>query len=485
MRPSMGVGPRATRPMPMKWMAAGLLVMIGVAAVALVVLGPGGLTADPGTDGDVGEARPNVLILYTDDQRRDSMAFMPETKARLFDGGVVFERAFAPTPLCCPARASLLTGLYAHRHGVTFNGQTLNLSTVADDLQDAGYRTGYFGKYMNGWSGQPRPEYDRWVSFQADQWWDYTDPRIHVDDERSQADGYTTHILRDHALSFLDGAADDDAPFFAIVAFNAPHHPATPAPGDEGLYPDLTPHRPPNYDEADVSDKPAWVQGRARITADRADRIDALRADMLRTLNAVDGAVAALDDRLAEHGMVNDTLVVYLSDNGYLWGEHRLGDKNLPYEEAIRVPMALRYPPLTGAGPGPGPADRSELVANVDVTATVYDLAGVDPPRALDGRSLVPLLEGNATGWRDALLIEAWRPPDRSFAWAGIRADRYVYVAWDGGDVELYDLLQDPHQLESLAGDPDYREVEQAMLERLLSRRPDVAGWVGEAGPSG
>ncbi|MFN2383263.1 MAG: sulfatase [Gemmatimonadota bacterium] len=412
-------------------------------------------------------ARPNILVLITDDQRADALReVMPITYRRIVQQGVEFTRAFATTPLCCPSRSSILTGLYARHHGVRHNSALLGPFTVAHRLRDAGYRTGHVGKFLNSWSGAPRVEYDFWVHHHGG----YENPRLNVNGDNVTASGYVADVLRDHALAFLDQtAAEPTRPFLLFFNPNAPHLPATPAAQDAGRFAGHAAHRPPSYDEADVSDKPAWIQALPRLSAEQRAELDRTRQRQLESLVAVDRAIGALLDRLESQGRLGDTLVIFLSDNGYLWGEHRLTKKAVAYEESVRVPFALRYPRLVTA-----PRAESALVATIDIAPTIYELARVEGAGSVDGRSLVDLLGGPA-GWRDALLLEAWPDegghdpdaPDRSPAWAAVRTDRHVYIETVGDRSELYDLTADPFQLENLAEDPDQASVVAALRARL------------------
>src|SRR5574341_1212190 len=356
-----------------------------------------------------GTRRPNFLIIISDDQRYDTIEFMPRMNARLINQGVSFTHAYVTTPLCNPSRASILTGMYAHNHGVRVNEDVLQVRTFVERLHERGYYTGLVGKYLNSSDGNPWPEFDFWVSHSGGSV-PYSNPTLNFNGTWRKQSGYVTEIFRDNGLEFLNRAAQKNQPFVLIFTPNAPHAPAVPAPGDQVLYPNLPLHRPPNFNEADVSDKPAWLQAIGLWAAGRITAIDTLRRRQIQTLNGLDQAVEGLFDKLAQQGKLDCTLVVYLSDNGFFWGEHRLTDKLRVYEPSSRVPFALRYPPLVG-----GPLLEAKLVANIDIAPTIYELAGLPMPAEVDGRSLVPLLQGKP-GWREELLIEGWmqnlpRPP--------------------------------------------------------------------------
>jgi N-acetylglucosamine-6-sulfatase len=296
---------------------------------------------------------------------------------------------------------------------------------------------------------------------------------LQVGDKWTRHTDYMTYALRDYALTFIDEAAKTRQPFLLIFAPHAPHLPAQAAPGDEALYPDLEPYRPPNYNEEDISDKPAWVNTYVPFTEARRNKIDADRRAQLQSLNALDQSVASLLDDLEQRGMLDNTMIIYLSDNGELWGEHRLRHKNAPYEPAIRIPMGVRYPPRIST-----PYVDTHLVTNLDIAPTLYALAGVEPNNTLDGLSLLPLLEGSDAPWRDAFVIEGWNLISDFGTFVGLHTEQYVYfetVDWMGNNsVELYDLEADPYQLQNQATNGDFSEVKDALKTRLSEFLNDV-----------
>lgn len=423
---------------------------------------------------------PNFLVIITDNQPVGSeQEFMPKTWDRIYRQGVQFPNSFATTPLCCPSRASILTGMYAHDHGVKVNQDPLTKTTFVDRLHAGGYLTGQVGKYLNSWDGSRRPEFDFWVAVRAGGSV-YNDPTLNVDGAWRQYQGYITHILRDHAVRFLQEVAGRNKPFALHLSFTAPHDepsgrpgqfgPAVPAPGHEDLYRDAAPFRPPSYNERDISDKPNWIQ-RFRPTPigpPAQAPMDARRLKQLRALKAVDDAIAAVLDTLAAQGRLDDTVVLFLTDNGFLWGEHRLFGTGLPYTNSSRIDLALRYPALV-------PSARTEprLVANIDIAPTIYQLAGMPIPPEVDGLSLVALLDGTGR-WREELLLEAWPDPILQMPFpptAAVRTDRYVYAETEGDRPELYDLRSDPHQLENRADDPALASVRADLRARLQRLR--------------
>jgi arylsulfatase A-like enzyme len=441
--------------------------------------------------------RPNILIILSDDQRYDTMDYMPRTAARIFNEGIAFPNAYVTTSWCCPSRASILTGMYAHNNGVRLLTDPLKKETFVERLHKAGYYTGQVGKYLNSWDGSARPEFDFWVASQEGITY-YFNQRLNVNGAWSVHPGYLTHVLRDYALDFLRRAAKQEKPFVLLFSPSAPHfndappgkpsqgrdrflRPPEPAPGDENLYQDLPPHRSPSWNKTDGSGKPRWFQSLRPLAPDTIELIDTFRRKQLQSLNGLDQAVASLLDELSRQGKLDDTLVIYLSDNGHFWGEHRMPwGKNSVYEESSRVPFAVRYPRLI-----PKPWVETRLVANIDIAPTIYNLAGIPIPTEVDGRSLVPLLaDGSRTNppvsWREELLLEGWAPPalvkEGRAPYSAVHTGRYVYVETEGDRSELYDLRSDPHQLQNHVDNPAYARVVSDLKPRLQRLRGRSAG---------
>jgi N-acetylglucosamine-6-sulfatase len=456
--------------------------------------------------------RPNIVFILTDDQRWDTTDarhspfgtdVMPLTRAELGGSGVEFTHAFVTTPVCCPSRVSILMGQYAHNTGIHSNvppggGAELfdDRSTLATWLKAAGYRTGFYGKYMNGYSrlwdpdlGETPyvpPDWDEWHALRLGAYTNYTLVRNGAaHDHEAQVFGeadedYATDVLRKLAVEFIDSSANQGQPFFLYLNFNAPHHPAEPAPRHVGAFDGIAQWRPPSFNEPDVTDKPTWLQNRPLLNPAEILAIDRGRKSELEMLLAVDEAIGgaelfgtrSLMQALRDHGIADDTIVVYFSDNGRMWGEHRLPQKNCPYEECIRSPMFVRYPRLA-----PLPRTEDGLVLNVDIGPTLAALAGVTPPVAVDGQSFERLLDGTAPTWRSDVLNEAYRVHR---VYASVREVRWKYteVIADSDtlalDIELYDLVSDPYELDNVAGDPNHAARVAAMAARLRELRP---GW--------
>lgn len=403
------------------------------------------------------EERPNFLIIYTDDQRYDSMAYMPRTQGLIFDQGVTFNHGYISTPLCGPSRCSILTGMYAHSHNIRENQDTgFDETTFAKYLQDDGYYTGLVGKYLNEWrvKDDPKPEFDYWRAISRGES-RYNNPDIMVDGEWVRHQGqYITDAFGDYCLEFIDDASKKLKPFCLYFAPNAPHEPATPALEDKFLKIDL-PEFPPNFNEKDISDKPNWIAEKEPLFDDqKIHEINEFRNDQLLTLRSLDRNIERIIRKLEEEELLDKTVVIFLSDNGKLWGEHRMTSKNSFYEEASRVPFALRYPPLV-----PTPYIEEKPISNIDIAPTLYDLARIPIPQEVDGESLVPLLlAGNMQ--RAGILIEGW--PGRGH-YAAYHLGNYVYAETGGDKSEFYDLDKDPYQLENRIDEPEY----QAMIEKM------------------
>jgi N-acetylglucosamine-6-sulfatase len=356
---------------------------------------------------------PNVLLIVTDDQRWDTLWSMPIVQRELVDRGVTFSDAFVSNPLCCPSRASILTGNYSHtttvyRQEPPFGAfeSFRDSSTLATWLHDEGYTTGLFGKYIDAYqhaaiTGYVPPGWDRWMAFVHSDYYTYSlsvDGRVEIHATDPSTD-YSTSVLGTAAASFI-GTAPTDRPLFVEFAPAAPHDPAVAAPEHEQDFRDLPPWRPPSYDEADVSDKPAYMRALARLTPEWMNWIDGFRRRQYQTLQSVDEQVGSLLDALEDSGRLDDTLIVFTSDNGLLWGEHRWMKKEVPYDEALRVPLVIRDDAL----PTPERSD-DHLVLNIDLAPTIAELASVPHPDT-DGRSLVPLLHDPSAPWRSDFLIE-------------------------------------------------------------------------------
>jgi N-acetylglucosamine-6-sulfatase len=411
-------------------------------------------------------AKPNIVFILTDDMRKDDMMYMPKTHSLLREQGMGFRNAFVSNAICCPSRATIMRGQYSHNTGVWSNSPTDSPSTtiggwqayqnnsneadtVATRLQDAGYRTGLFGKYLNGYNTmEVPPGWDRW--FAHVNGIDYYDYQINDDGtikhyESTSAD-YETDVIANHAKNFIGTSANAGVPFFAYVAPKAPHLPATPAPRDLHTYDGLKAPRPPSFNEKDVTDNLSWIRQLPRFSDAKKAKIDNQHERRAESLQTADDLVARVVGTLKDKGVLSNTYIFFTSDNGWHEGEHRIQQgKWRPYEEDIHMPLVVR---------GPGIAAGSttyRLVINTDYLPTFTDLAGEQIPPYVDGRSLRPVLDGSVTSWRSAILLEA--AANYSQAYRGIRTvttnttTRRKYVEYAGGARELYSLESDAYEL--------------------------------------
>ncbi|KXK11547.1 MAG: Arylsulfatase [Chloroflexi bacterium OLB14] len=409
------------------------------------------------------DQRPNFLIIITDDQRYDTMQYMPNTQELIFNQGVTFNKGYVTTPFCCPSRASILTGMYAHNTWVHKNEDTLEFRTMVEDIKKNGYYTGLIGKYLNSWKGETRYEYDFWVSIWGGTIKNYYDPDLDVNGTWSKHTGYVTYLFRDYAIQFLDEASAQSKPFLLIFTPNAPHAPFTPAKEDVNSYTDLPPHRPTNFNEVDISDKPLSIANQALLTEEDIQGIETTRRRQILTLTSLDRTIPDIINKLEEIGELDNTVIIFISDNGKHWGEHRLTSKSTAYEESVKVPFALRYPDLV-----PVPyIDDSHLVANIDIAPTLYELSETKMPDTVDGLSLVGLLNGTAD-WRDMLLLEAW--PDRGH-WSAVHTGDMIYIETENDLSEFYDLTIDPFQMDNMINNAKYQEIIAQLKQYLEQER--------------
>jgi N-acetylglucosamine-6-sulfatase len=423
------------------------------------------------------ENRPNFVVIVVDDLDISSVAYMPAVQRHLGDAGMFFSRFFATTPLCCPSRASILRGQYAHNHRVLRNtGESAGFSAFRESgheessmgplLDAGGYETALVGKYLNGYSlpGNRRnyvpTGWDHWVAGVDHEAYAGYDYDLNVDGEivhhGSTERDYLTDVLAGHALAFLDRQVPNSDPFLLYLAPYAPHNPATPAPRHLGAFHGSTAPRGPSFNERNIRDKPAWVRSIGRLSQTRIDRIDADFARRLESLQAVDETIDGVMQRLADLGLLESTYVLFLSDNGYFLGEHRQPHgKDAPYDAASRVPFIVLGPDIAAD------STSERMALNIDILPTVLDLAGLETPQFIDGRSLRPLLEGNAQGWRKAALLEGFGKETESIegsesatpAFRALRLEQTLYVEYETGERELYNLRSDPFELTNVVRD--------------------------------
>jgi N-acetylglucosamine-6-sulfatase len=428
--------------------------------------------------GSTDDASPNIVLILTDDQRWDTLWAMPNLQSELVAPGMDFTNAFVVNSLCCPSRASILTGKYSHTTLVyedtgTYGGfgAFRDRRTIATWLHDDGYHTGLVGKYLNGYkdskAGYIPPGWDRWFALLQGSdigmkyYYNYgvSDQGVLKYYHSADAD-YSTDVLAAQADSFIR-TSDPGQPLFLYFATSAPHEPATPPTRYANAFSDLTPYRPPNFNEADVSDKPAYVRNVNLLGQKQIDGIDALRIDQYRTLLAVDDAIGTIASALADTGRLSNTMIVFASDNGLTWGEHRRKGKLVPYEESIRIPLVVRYDPLVL---NRGTDDH--LVTNLDLASTFTEISGARGV-ALEGSSLVPLLAQSSVTWRDDFLVEHMNTNRVVPGFCAVRGETSLYVTYETGEEELYDLTADPYELDNIAYDQNSGSTVAADRTRL------------------
>ena len=548
--------------------AAGLAACLIVAAASFGT--PRGATADPPA------AKPNVVLLVTDDQTLEEMRALPRTASLIGGGGTTFSRAYISYPLCCPARATIFSGQYMHNNGVRGNGGAfggwqrfaaggVEARALPTWLQDAGYYTVKVGKYMNGYNGSPPPIPDGW-----DEWYGkysefdknvrgaklYYNYRLREDPPAvggvpcpsgeptapgepftcrygESANDYQTDVFRSKAVEAihrLGGEVDPQRPFFLSVDFNAPHSPYVPAPRHDGYLSGLPIEKPAGSNEKNIEDKPRFLRRLPRLGKRKLRQIVQRRRGALEMLLSVDQAVEQIVTALAQENELSNTYLIFVSDNGYFSGEHRIRQgKYLPHEPSSHVPLLIRGPGI----PAGGVSD--ELVSNVDIAETIRDAAGASAAIQQDGRSLLPFARLPGLRSTRPLLLEAdtgpgiddegaegpdptdqrklkrfrkrlkkqrkalrrqckrlkrespkrallcfkrgvrnleQEPTDvgynlRAPAYRALRTDRYLLSLYSTGAVELYDMRRDPHQLHSVHKKGPYKAVRKWMLDRL------------------
>ena len=520
------------------------LVATAVAtALTLSLMGLGGTSEPPPVSRAASEtdaaAKPNIVVVMADDMRADDLRFLPSLRKLVTARGLKFRNSFSPYPLCCPSRASFLSGQYAHNHKVLENtapfgfGSFDDSRTVATALKDAGYRTGFVGKYLNnygidrsrvtgehswryvpnGWTDwyaavqTPRRLLDRYPDGGT---YDFFHTIFNVNGRTDDShDGeYQTNVLGRFSRKLVTRYSRADDPFFLYLSALAPHRGRPHEPDDvdyirrsDGRISEFrTPARPDwvkgRFDdeirrspglpanggpsEVDVSDKPQAFR-KPELNPSEQSLATALTRQRAESLAVLDVQIRRLEQALRERGELDQTVFVFTSDNGYFLGEHRIRTgKRMGYEPSIRVPLVI-------AGPGIPHGVRNDPTTTPDLTATILDLAGAEAPRPADGRSLVPSFAADR-GWKAPVVTEGIvggspsQDPlkeERGFTdprtTIGIRTARFKLIRDVSGTVELYDLDIDPNELDSVADDPQYREIRQ-QLTRLWHKYKDCAG---------
>lgn len=442
----------------------------------------------------------NIIFVLSDDHRYDFMGFMKDAPAfletpnmdRMAREGTHLVNAFVSTSLCSPSRASILTGQYMHHHRIVDNQRPEPGGTVffPQVLQKIGYQTALVGKWHMGHDhDKPRQGFDHWVSFKGQG--SYFDPTLNINNTRKQFTGYTTDVLTDQALSWLDTGRAGDQPFFLYLSFKAVHYPFHPAPRHQGRYAQAAVKRPDTManTERNYQTQPHWVRERrysihgidhmetGQYDNDPVPSFDDLYRQYCETVFGLDENLGRVLAYLDETGLSESTLVVYMGDNGFALGEHGFYDKRDAFEESIRVPMLAYAPGMIQPG-----SRVTQMVQNIDIASTLLDAAGVQSAtdRNMDGRSFLPLLKGAAIPWRDHILYEyywEWNFPATPTVYA-IRTEQYKYIyyhgVWDHDG--FYDLKTDPHERHNLIHVPVYQDRITALKQRLFDELEHSGG---------
>ncbi|MEM9825525.1 MAG: sulfatase [Planctomycetota bacterium] len=448
------------------------------------------LPATPARDG----VKPrNVVFILTDDHRYDAMGFAghPFLQTPHLDSiaanGVHVKNAFVTTSLCSPSRASILTGLYTHKHRVIDNNRLVPEGTLffPQYLQRAGYETAFFGKWhMGGHHDDPRPGFDKWVSFRGQG--NYLPPgpkyTLNVDGKRVPQKGYITDEITDYAIDWMKSQNDRDQPFFMYLSHKAVHSNFTPAKRHQGRYADADlSFLPRGENVSAAANAPRWVRDQRNswhgidFSYHGNKGLDALYRSYCETLLGVDENVGRVLDQLKEMGIYDETLVIYMGDNGFMWGEHGLIDKRVAYEASIRVPMVMQCPELFDGG-----KVLEQVVGNIDIGPTVLHAAGLETPDYMDGQSFLELPNKPDSPWRDYFLyVYYWEKnfPQTPTQFA-LRGERFKYITYYGlwDTDELYDLTTDPGESKNLIHDPKYKSVAKKMERQLYDMLEDAGG---------
>jgi arylsulfatase A-like enzyme len=454
--------------------------------------------------------QPNIVLILTDDMTFSDLKYMAETNRLIGEQGATFDQFIVSMSLCCPSRVSILRGQYPHNSQIVGNKPPaggfqmvyrlgLEKSTVAVWLQEAGYRTALIGKYLNGYPATASPTYippgwDEWYVPAGDELMNdfayqgfnyFLNENGTIVDYGNAPEDYTTDVFAGKAVDFIRRSSQGDRPFFVYVATYAPHRPSVPAPRHTDWFPDIQLPTSPSINEEDISDKSRFFGRNPLLTVEQVEDLRQQYRLRIQSLQAVDEMVAKIYTTLKETGQLDNTYIFFTSDNGYHLGEHRLlAGKNTPFEEDIRVPLLVRGPGIKAG------TVIEELTSNIDLAQTFSELASVVPPDFVDGRSLVPLLKNKTiSSWRKGLLIRreasidetVWLSPIPAFGPQGeiepidsiydskaggqfiaLRTNEFIYVVFKNGDRELYDLVNDPYQLENI-----YKTADHEFLVKL------------------
>ncbi len=440
------------------------------------------------------QERPNIIFLLIDDQRYDLLSMLDhpfiETPNidKLAKNGVYFDEAFVTTSLCSPSRASIVTGQYAHTHNVIDNDTDLNPNTATypKELKKAGYHTGFVGKWHMGHGTDERKQnFDYWVSFKGQG--RYINPELNVDGERKVIEGHMTDVLTDLAVDYIKEQSNSDQPWFLCLSHKAIHENWTPAARHHEAYIDEEIIYPASYadTEENYEGKPEWLR-KQRKSWHGAERdyanIDNVEGDNLARLTqlyaecmlGVDESVGKVVETLKDLEELDNTVIIYMGDNGYMLGEHGLIDKRVMYEESIRVPAFFHWGEQIKKG-----RKCSEFVLNIDIAPTILDIAGVEVPATMQGASFLPLVLGEDINWRQDFIYEYFVDPAAVMTPTifGLRTKQYSYMTYHGvWDIyELYDIQKDPAEKYNLLGNVQYGQGYGPFIHHAKKQLPWLA----------
>jgi N-acetylglucosamine-6-sulfatase len=466
------------------WLLLFAVVLAGVCVAAGVCLAVGNRTGGIESASAQTATRPNILFVMTDDMPKRLWS-MPTLREQVAANGVRFTNAYLTQSLCCPSRATILTGKYPHNHGITgnsppnggevkFRRSGQDRDTVATRLRSAGYRTALVGKYMNAYpaDGYRPPGWSYWYAKAGQS----SDNKVNENGTITSYTGSFPIAIADKAMRFLDRSTDQasDPPFMLFYWTSQPHLPASVPSGYHTRFQDARLPRPPSFNEADVSDKPAYIRNLPLLTRTQIDQLEADHKTQLRNMAHIDDTLARMLNLLRDRGKLSRTYVVFATDNGTHMGEHRYnmprGSKSTPYEEAASTPLIIRGPGVQSG------VVRDQLVANNDLAPTFARWGQTSAPAGFDGRSITPLLSASPPStWRTALLnerhlLEPDDSPSPNYQ-AIFTAVGYRYVEYETDERELYDLRTDPYELNSKrrAGNEELYDQLSARLAQLRS----------------
>lgn len=434
-----------------------------------------------------GQKKMNVIFILTDDHRYDFMGFtgkLPGQQTPNMDKmakqGAYFTNAFVTTSLCSPSRASILTGQFSHVHTIVDNvaGEPDGLVYFPQYLQQNGYQTSFFGKWhMGDEDDRPRPGFNHWESFRGQGV--YYNPKLNINGKQHEYKDsiYITDLLTEHAVDWMN-KRDKNKPFFLYLSHKAVHSPLAPAKRHKGMYKDLDYVKPPSYwqtlnEEYKDLKWPEWVKQQryswhgVDYMYHQINDIDSMVRVYAETLMAVDESVGTVINYLKENDLENNTMVIYMGDNGFSWGEHGLIDKRHFYEESVKVPFLVYAP-----GVFVGAQKINRMIQNIDIAPTVLQMAGLKKPDYMPGKSFVQLLNGDTVQWRDKIFYEYYWEYDFPMTPSvyGVRTDKYKYIRymgiWDRN--ELYDLENDPNEMYNLIDNTTYEPIVKQLANDLF-----------------